>query len=405
MKILKTLSMATAGAAFIALEAVSADPAVAFSVTQSSDFAGLLNSLLGSTSGLSDFEVTASGNANGFGVFNNDPFGLGSGVILSTGNAVDVVGPNDSSSTSGPGALTQLDISFFADDTANNLSFQYVFGSEEFLEYAGSGFNDFFALELNGVNLAKLGNGLPVTINNLASSPSGPYAPELVINTENITQLDAYTTALTFSGSPNKNAQNLLSFKISDVGDSAFDSAVFIKGGSLGTQGSTQENPILPDLINDQTWVFTNVPTGQWVDPPMASGFEYTMTSNSLFTSILDFPNGIDSDNLFEVLVAGMSLGQFGPGQTVDFTSYSGGGVSGFTIAGINPAVDGGDPTAFPLKLAFNTPTASFTMQPIQASGAQPVPEPASMLGIMAFGALGGGRLLKRKKQAALVSK
>lgn len=31
----------------------------------------------------------------------------------------------------------------------------------------------------------------------------------------------------------------------------------------------------------------------------------------------------------------------------------------------------------------------------------QPVPEPASMLGIMAFGALGGGRLLRKKKQQA----
>jgi len=29
----------------------------------------------------------------------------------------------------------------------------------------------------------------------------------------------------------------------------------------------------------------------------------------------------------------------------------------------------------------------------------QPIPEPASMLGIMAFGALGGGRLLRKKKQ------
>lgn len=31
----------------------------------------------------------------------------------------------------------------------------------------------------------------------------------------------------------------------------------------------------------------------------------------------------------------------------------------------------------------------------------QPIPEPASMLGIMAFGALGGGRLLRKKKQQA----
>lgn len=50
------------------------------------------------------------------------------------------------------------------------------------------------------------------------------------------------------------------------------------------------------------------------------------------------------------------------------------------------------------LPLELQTPGVS-TPEP------QPVPEPASILGIMAFGALGGGRLLKRKKQPALASK
>ena len=52
-----------------------------------------------------------------------------------------------------------------------------------------------------------------------------------------------------------------------------------------------------------------------------------------------------------------------------------------FTVSGISPLVDGGNPTAFPTFLAFDRPTASFTMTPI--------PEPASLLLLlMAMGSL-----------------
>ena len=112
-------------------------------------------------------------------------------------------------------------------------------------------FNDSFQLTLNEVNLALLSNGKPVTINNLAASPSGPFDPALVVNAGNETQLDAYTKVLTFEGLLNKNANNKLSIKIQDVGDANYDSAVFIKAGTLGV---TNPDPIptpalLPGLI------------------------------------------------------------------------------------------------------------------------------------------------------------
>ena len=113
--------------------------ASALSVTQENNTTTLLNTLSGGTSGLSNFTVTPTGLNPAFGKFTNDNvFGLGSGVVLSTGNAVDVVGPNDTGSKSGLGTIAQLDISFDADSTVNKLFFQYVFGSEEFLEFAGS---------------------------------------------------------------------------------------------------------------------------------------------------------------------------------------------------------------------------------------------------------------------------
>ena len=128
--------------------------------------------------------------------------------------------------------------------------------------------------------------------------------------------------------------------------------------------GSSQDNPILPDLcdlppiISLTLFCFDDIPSDQWVDPPMAFGYRYEMISDSLFTGILDFPTGFD--NLFTVIAEGTQLpGAFGPGDSVDF----GEGVSKFTVTGISPLVDGEQPDAFPIKLAFSTPTASFTMQ------------------------------------------
>ncbi|MBD2691897.1 PEP-CTERM sorting domain-containing protein [Anabaena catenula FACHB-362] len=247
MNVLKKFSMVAAAAVSATVALGGQGAAFAFTVTQNSNANQLLNSLLGSnTSGLSAFNVTTTGDANAFGLFNNDPFGFGSGVVLSTGNVLDVVGPNDTSikttdygtigDTENSFDLAQLDISFFADNTVDNVYFEYVFGSEEFLEYAGSEYNDSFELLLNGTNLALLANGNFVTINNLANSPTGPFDPAYINNTGNDTQLDGYTKNLTFQGAVNKNAVNTLSIKINDVSDSSWDSAVFLKGGSLSVE-------------------------------------------------------------------------------------------------------------------------------------------------------------------------
>ena len=253
LTLMKNSLMTAASLACMAMTlGLSEAPAKALSVTQNNNGNDLLNSLLGSTSGLSNFSVTTTGLPNAFGLFSNDTvFGLGSGVVLSTGNAVDAVGPNDTGSKSGPGNLAQIDIKFDADNTVDKLFFQYVFGSEEFLEYAGSPFNDSFQLLLNGTNLALLGNGKPVTVNNLAASPIGPFDPAFVNNTGNETQLDGYTKALVFQGLLKKNASNSLSIKIADVGDSSYDSAVFIKGGSIAVvpPNAIPTPALLPGLI------------------------------------------------------------------------------------------------------------------------------------------------------------
>jgi hypothetical protein len=228
-------------------------PAMSFTVTQNNNGLDLLSALLGNTNGLSNFSVTTTGNAAAFGMFTESNLGLGSGIVLSSGNVTNLPGVNTSytdlstsfglpGDTPGTYDLAKLDISFDADSTADKLFFQYVFGSEEFLEWAGSSFNDSFELLLNGVNLAKLSDGKTVSINNLASSPSGPFHPDYINHPvgSGLFKLDGYTKTLTFEGLLNQNAKNTLSIKIKDVADGILDSAVLIKGGSMGTANPTK---------------------------------------------------------------------------------------------------------------------------------------------------------------------
>jgi hypothetical protein len=107
------------------------------------------------------------------------------------------------------------------------------------------------------------------------------------------------------------------------------------------------------------------------------------MLGDSLFTSILDFPTGFDAP--FTVAVGDTVIGSFGPGQIVDFTGSQGGGVRSFTLSGISPFADAGDPTAFPLRLELNTPTADFTMAPLSSA----VPEPCSIAAWMGLAGIG----------------
>ncbi|MEG4940903.1 choice-of-anchor L family PEP-CTERM protein [Microcoleus sp. F4-D5] len=236
-----------------------AAPAMAFSVGATHNIETLKKNLLGTnTAGLSDFSVSITGNEAAFGTFTNDPFGLTSGVVLSTGKVTDIPGQNrkdnlmingsDLNTDFGPrgeqGDLTQLNLSFFANSTVEKLFFEYVFASEEFPEFGGSEFNDNFELLLNGTNLAKLSDGKTFTINNLVPDPNNRSADhaDYIDNSSltgiaaSIIKLDGFTKVLGFEGLLKQNQTNVLSIRIKDVGDGNVDSAVFIKGGSVGTE-------------------------------------------------------------------------------------------------------------------------------------------------------------------------
>jgi hypothetical protein len=145
-----------------------AGEAKAVTVSPSTDFNALANFLLvdgwdpvpGSVSG------TLAG-ANAIGTFDNaSDIGLTNGVLLTTGSVFNAVGPNNSSSATGPGALSSLSFDFVA--VSPGISWRYVFASEEYEEFVNSSFNDRFRLTVNGENLALIpGTSSDVAINSV----------------------------------------------------------------------------------------------------------------------------------------------------------------------------------------------------------------------------------------------
>ena len=149
-----------------------------------------------------------------------------------------------------------------------------------------------------------------------------------------------------------------------------------------GTYGTTPGNPVLPGAGADGFWKFFDVDSGQFFDPPLATGFQYTMVDGSKFTK-LGLPIGYG--NSFDVVVGGTTVAS---GLTANSSyTFAGGGVASFSLVGIDPAVDPANGDAFPLYLEFNTSLASFNMEAI--------PEPATL----SLLALGGMTLTRRRRR------
>lgn len=189
------------------------------------------------------------------------------GLILSSGYAVNIYGPNTADNTSGslgtPGDpdLDNLGVGVTFDrtvlefdfvPTSNTVYIEYVFGSEEYNEYVFQGVSDVFAFYVNGTNIALIPTtAIPVAIDNLNyGNPYGSQCNYCQYYNNNDLQdggpffdieADGFTTKLTGEASVTPNQTNHIKIAIADVGDTVWDSWVFIKAESFSTN-----NPNVP---------------------------------------------------------------------------------------------------------------------------------------------------------------
>lgn len=257
--------------------------------------AALLDFLLGE--GVEVSNITFSGDLDQIGSFDaeNTNIDITNGIMLATGNIDVAIGPNDAGGAglgggnngAGDPDLTALStfntndaaiLEFDFIPTGDSLIFNYIFGSEEYNEYVCGTVNDAFGFFLSGpgivgpysdnaINLAVIPNPIledetiPVTINTVNNGTAGAngnagncnqvsaqwnlntdfYVDNANNNDANSVQLDGFTVILTAAAQVQCGQTYHIKIAIADAGDTAFDSAVFLEGGSFASNGANIE--------------------------------------------------------------------------------------------------------------------------------------------------------------------
>ena len=255
----------------------------------------LLDYLLGD--GVEVSNITFSGDLNQIGSFDANATNIDilDGIMLATGDIDVAIGPNDAGGAglgggnfgAGDPDLTALS-TFNTNDAAilefdfipsgDSLIFNYIFASEEYNEYVCGTVNDAFGFFLSGpgitgpysdnaVNLATIPNPvladelIPVTINSVNNGQPGfagnasncnQVSEQWNLNTDyyvdnegngdpTSVQFDGFTVILTAAAQVQCGQTYHIKIAIADAGDTAFDSAVFLEGGSFSSNSANIE--------------------------------------------------------------------------------------------------------------------------------------------------------------------
>lgn len=306
------------------------------------------NVLLGN--GVTVSNVTYNGSAVAIAQFTaaNTTLGINSGIVMTTGttlpNGDGPHGPNDASGAgvdNNMGGFNLLSQAINGTQTynaailefdfipyADTVRFKYVFGSDEYPEFAppnNTTYNDVFGFFISGPgitgnqNIAKLPNGAVVSINNVNTQTNPFY---FVNNGDGNTapynqsaqyiQYDGFTKVLEAVSKVQCGQTYHLIIAIADVGDGQWDSGIFLEANSLSTI-----TPIEIDYTLSQQ-VFTNP---DWMAEGCVSA-NVTLTRQSNLNQNLTIPvqlsgtatNGLDYTGIPTTVT-------FPPGQsTVSFS-------------------------------------------------------------------------------------
>lgn len=242
--------------------------------------------------GVTALNITYVGYPTAIGYFDgsNSNIGIGEGVILTTGTASDSLtfgtqlgphGPNNSSGAGfdnlepgdpdlatigGAPSFNAAILEFDFIPTGDTVKFNYVFASDEYLEFVNLGVNDAFAFWISGPGIAGQqnialipGTTTPVTIDNVNDVTNPTYyidngdgfsPPQNTDST--VVQYDGFTTVLTAIAAVNPCDTFHIKIAISDIGDGILDSGVFLEAESF-TSNSLQVSADIDFGSNDST--------------------------------------------------------------------------------------------------------------------------------------------------------
>ena len=185
--------------------------------------------------------ITYTGYALASGCYSNMPAINGiqpnDGLIMTSGQALLAIGPNSLSNCGfdnvafGDAALNTLaggttndaavlTVSFTIDTSVHGISFDFVFGSDEYKEYLFSNYNDVFGAFLDGTNISLDSTGNFISVNN------NFFKIDNLSNQIDL-QMDGFTPLLRSSALLTAGTHTL-KLAIADVGDHVYDSEVFL---------------------------------------------------------------------------------------------------------------------------------------------------------------------------------
>lgn len=292
------------------------------------------------------FNIETIGNEVGLGYFSNaeDVLGISKGIILSTGNIEDAVGPNNDigTTTSFNEIIGDKDLDIFSTSVvidatgiefdfipfSNQVTFKYAFASEEYCEFVGSIFNDNFGFFVSGpgingdffndaINVATIPNSNDyVTINNVnhisnsnfyvkneleadASQCGIPFAANYLEEIE----FDGFTTPLKATIDVIPCETYHIRLVVGDVGDDKLDSAVFLESKSFDLGGEV--NVIARSAGSSEPIAFENCRNGEFVfSRGVNTNLNLPLQVDFTISPISDAIEGLD----FEALPTSISI-------------------------------------------------------------------------------------------------
>ncbi len=189
--------------------------------------------------------------------------GFPSGLLLSSGGVMGMAGPNNSGGLTTaiagtsllndpqlqslvPGAnlndCAVLEFDFIP--ISDTIKFRFVFGSEEYMEFVNTSYNDVFGFFISGSNpngpayvnknIALIPNTtMPITIDNVNANVNAQYY--ITNPSTGSIQFDGFTVVLTAKIKVVPCTQYHLKLAVADRGDASLDSGVFLEANSLSS--------------------------------------------------------------------------------------------------------------------------------------------------------------------------
>jgi gliding motility-associated-like protein len=278
--------------------------------------------------GVTVSNITMNGTAAMYGSFTNGNttnLGLGSGIVLTTGNLTDITqaasiqmstdkgqsGDANLDAISSAGTEDACVLQFDFIPLSDTIKFRYVFGSEEYPNYVNSTYNDIFAFFLTGPNpvggsysnqnIALIpGTAIPVTINNVndgysancISPGSGCTNCTYYVNncSGGTIVFDGFTTVLTAWAVVTPCQQYHIKIAIADVGDGFLDSGVFLEANSFSTNGVSNNTTYTSNIDTVAVEGCNNAIVHFYLNTPASVNDTVFYTVSGTATNGIDYP-------------------------------------------------------------------------------------------------------------------